>query len=125
MKVYCSLRWMWPLKFKGIIISERANTAIVAVIAVVGIIFIAALIYVYIRAEQESARIYEEMVEEVKTEKEALKYGYGAVPDEELSKEDEEEGKKQAPIIYVVPRIDRKMFDPEARELSPAPSAEE
>ena len=66
---------------------KRGNVTIVIMAVIIGLAFIAGAVYLYIRANEESERIYQDMIEEAQQEEEDSPYGFGALPDPDLADE--------------------------------------
>ena len=83
---------------------NKGNSSIIVLSVIVGLIFMAAMVFLYLRATQEAKGIYSDVIDEAKASKEEAPFGFGAVPDPDLTDNPKDDDQKPPkPIIYMYP----------------------
>lgn len=84
--------------------NNKRGNAILVVMVIVGLIFVAGIIYVFITANKEASTEYEKMIHEaLESDPNEGKFGEGVMQDYDIVKKEYKSTKKPKPIIYVNP----------------------
>jgi len=86
--------------------ANQKGSVAIAITVVLGALIIAGIVYIYMKASDESTRIYDGMVKDMlKDNAETPKYGYGVDPDASVlpGAQDIKDTRKPKPVVYIRP----------------------
>lgn len=85
-------------------LNNKRGNAILVVMVIVGILFVAGIIYISVTANKEASKEYEKMIHEaLESDPDEGRFGEGVMQDFDIVKKEYKSTKKPKPIIYVNP----------------------
>ncbi len=86
---------------------RTSGSAVLGILVILGSLILAGVVVLYFKAAKHSEELYSQVIDEAMNEAEDPKYGFGAIPDEDLNTDESKmnSSKKPKPIVYVYPTM--------------------